>query len=211
MRARPQVKKIRGDQPDISDVIYVGEVTDEALARLLAVPAKNDARHALVISSPDLSAPLPKESPATWQFQLASQTKREPGPSAWPVGNRSSQWQRSFHELLQLLAPERVAHAHGAAYNGDAYYLVISDADSKPQTAGVYQRDVIYSRSRRLAELGAGAATVDPDDHLRHLRDERRARGRRTVRGRDVLVSNRVELGVRTGYGSLPQISTPSA
>ena len=129
----PAAQKDAGDQPDISDVIYVGEVTDEALARLLAVPAKNDARHALVISSPDLSAPLPKESPATWQFQLASQTKREPGPSAWPVRNRSSKWQRSFHELLQLLGPERVAHAHGAAYNGDAYYLVISDADSKPR------------------------------------------------------------------------------
>ncbi|MEI9949066.1 MAG: hypothetical protein WDO74_08800 [Pseudomonadota bacterium] len=32
---------------------------------------------------------------------------------------------------MQLLAPERIAHAHGTPYNGPAYYLVISGADSK--------------------------------------------------------------------------------
>ncbi len=47
------------------------------------------------------------------------------------VGDAPSIWQRSFHELLQLLAPERIAHAHGTPYNGPAYYLVISGADSK--------------------------------------------------------------------------------
>ena len=126
----PASKKPPGDEQDLADVIYVGSVTDEALTRLLDVPTKNDARHALRIDSPDLSAPLPKDSPATWQFQLATETKRSPDPRARPVANRSSKWQRSFHELLQLLAPERIAHAHGAPYSGDAYYLVFTDADS---------------------------------------------------------------------------------
>jgi hypothetical protein len=118
-----------GEQ-NIDDVIYVGEVTDEALVRLLDGTPKNDPRQAVIIDSPDLSVPLSKDSPATLQFHLASQASRAPllqGPSAPPRPG----WQRSLHEFLRLLAPEGVAHAHGAAYNGPAYYLVITGADSK--------------------------------------------------------------------------------
>ena len=51
---------------DLSDVIYVGEVTDEALRYLLAATPKNDPQQVVIIDSPDLSAPLPKDSPATF-------------------------------------------------------------------------------------------------------------------------------------------------
>jgi len=118
-----------GEQ-NIENVIYVGDVTDEALVRMLDGTPKNDARQAVIVDSPDLSVPLSKDSPATLQFHLASQASRAPlllGPSTTP----RPRWQRSLHEFLRLLAPEGVAHAHGAAYNGPAYYLVITGADSK--------------------------------------------------------------------------------
>ncbi|HEY0465526.1 MAG TPA: hypothetical protein VGC79_15025 [Polyangiaceae bacterium] len=120
-----------GEQ-DLSNVIYVGgEVTDEALERMLDTPVKNDPRHAATIDSPDFSAPLSKDSPFTLKFHLVSELTRAPGPHSIPAKNTSSKWQRPLHELLQFLAPERIAHAHGAPYNGTAYYLVITDADSK--------------------------------------------------------------------------------
>jgi hypothetical protein len=122
-----------GGEQDLSDVIYVGGVTDEALVRLLDGAPKNDARQALEVHSPDLSAPLPKDSPATFEYHLASETTRAPGPRVTPATRSPAKWQRAFHELLQLLAPVRVAHAHGAAFNGTAYYLVFSDADAKPR------------------------------------------------------------------------------
>ena len=121
-----------GEQ-DISDVIYVGGVTDEALVRLLAITPKNDARHAVIVDSPDLTAPLAKDSAAMFQFHLADQQTRAPGHHVRPIAAPVSIWLRSFHELVRFSSPERIAHAHGAPYNGPAYYLEITDADSKPR------------------------------------------------------------------------------
>jgi len=116
---------------DLSDVIYVGEVTDEALRYLLAATPKNDPQQVVIIDSPDLSAPLPKDSPATFQFHLAGAQTRAPARQLIPARTPASSWRRPLHELLQFLAPERIAHAHGEPYGGPAYYLVITDADSK--------------------------------------------------------------------------------
>jgi hypothetical protein len=116
---------------DLSDVIYVGEVTDEALTYLLAATPKNDPQKVVIMDSPELSMPLPKDSPATFQFRLASPLTRAPGRQLIPARTPASSWRRPLHELLQFLAPERIAHAHGEPYSGPAYYLVITDADSK--------------------------------------------------------------------------------
>lgn len=121
-----------GGQPDISNVIYVGGATDEALERFLDGTPKSDPRQAVLIDSPDLDAPVSKDGPATFQFHLASEAKRRPGSHSTPAGASRSTWQRGWHEVLQFLTPERVAHAHGAPYNGIAYYLVFTGADSKP-------------------------------------------------------------------------------
>jgi len=118
-----------GSEQDISNVIYVGGVTDEALVRLLDVAPKNDARQAVIVDSPDLSMPLAKNSPATLQFHLATEAVRAPGLQ--PSEDTPAIWRRPWHDFLRLLAPEGIAHAHGTPYNGTAYYLVISDADSK--------------------------------------------------------------------------------
>jgi hypothetical protein len=120
-------------QQDISDTIYVGGVNDEALLRLLDVMPKDDPRQALVVESPDLTEPLSPDSPATFKFRLASDAKLGASPRMGPPQSQPSKFRRPLYEFLQLLAPVRIAHAHGAPYNGTANYLVISDADSKPR------------------------------------------------------------------------------
>jgi hypothetical protein len=114
---------------DISNVVYVGGATDEALLRLLDAPLKDDTRQYVVLDSPDISAPIPKDTPATFAFHLASQAARAPAVREKATPRRAPEW-RSLDELLQLLGPPRIAHAHGIPYNGTAYFLVISDATS---------------------------------------------------------------------------------
>jgi hypothetical protein len=41
-------------------------------------------------------------------------------------------WQRPLREILKLLGPPRVAHAHGAPFNGNGYFLQFLDADDEP-------------------------------------------------------------------------------
>lgn len=112
-------------------MIYVGEPTDEALERMLDITPKTDPRHAAVVDSPDFSAPVSKDSPATFQFHLVGETAHTPGTGFAPSNHAPSKWRRGLHDFLQLLTPVRVAHAHGEPYNGTAYYLVITDKDSK--------------------------------------------------------------------------------
>jgi len=132
-----------GEQ-DTDNVIYVPNVTDEALDRMLAITPKTDARQAAIVDSPDLTAPVSKDSPATFQFHLQGQSAQAPGLRFAPSSPAPSKWRRGLHELLQLLAPERIAHAHGEAYNGTAYYLVISDKDSK-QILQVFTPETSYT------------------------------------------------------------------
>lgn len=127
----------KADHPDagedISDVIYVGGVTDEALENMLAITPKNDAHQVMVIAAPDLSAPVPAESAATFEFHPASEAHYSPAPRLAPARHTGSNWQHVVHEVVQFLSPVRVAHAHGEPYNGSAYYLVFSDAKSNTQ------------------------------------------------------------------------------
>jgi len=132
-----------GAEQDTKDVIFVPPVTDEALLRLWGVTAKNDARQTVTIDSPDLSVPLAKDSPATFKFHSASQLTRAPG-SGPGKASPSPKWQRSFHEFLKFLAPERIAHAHGDPYTGTAYYLAFSDKGGK-QLLQVFTPDTSFT------------------------------------------------------------------
>ncbi len=118
--------------PDISNVVYVGGATDEALLHLLTATAKDVAAQRAILDAPDLSSPLAPDSPPTLSFHLASQTAHLPRPGAKPTAPAGSSWPRPLRELLRFLGPERVAYAHGTPYNGTAYLLVISDASAKP-------------------------------------------------------------------------------
>ena len=127
---------------DISQVIYVGGTTDEAILHLLDATAKNDPQRVLDLDSPDLTAPVAKDSPATFQFHSLGPSTRVPDLRLGPVP-QSSRWRRSWHEFVDLVSPERIAHAHGAAFNGTAYYLVFSDANAK-QKLQVFTSDTSY-------------------------------------------------------------------
>jgi len=120
-----------GEQ-DIGQVIYVGEPTDEALLRLLDSTAMADPHHALTLDSPDVTAPVPKDAPVTFAFHVAASAQSTPTMQRALGQPGRFAWRRGLHEFLQLIAPVRIAHAHGAPYNGTAYYLVVSDRDSKP-------------------------------------------------------------------------------
>jgi len=106
-------------------------VTDEALLRLLDSTVEDDARQHVIIDSPDLAAPLPRDTPPTLTFHLASLAVHSPRPSAAP--RLAPAWQRSVRAALALLSPIGVAHAHGIPYSGNGYLLVFKDADGKRQ------------------------------------------------------------------------------
>ena len=121
---------------DTSTVIYVWGVTDEALLRLLSATPKNDPRQSLVIDSPVSDAPAPKETPQPFLFHPASQALgAAPALRRGPAPHMPRTGLGLFRELAHFLAPERVAHAHGAPFNGTAYLLVVADAASKTQLA----------------------------------------------------------------------------
>jgi hypothetical protein len=116
---------------DISDVVYVGGTTDEALLRMLDSKIKDDVTQYVSVEAPDLNEALAADTPATFEFHLASEAKHLGTPRALPV--QPPAWQRAAREVLKLLGPPRVAYAHGTPYNGTAYFLTISDADAKAQ------------------------------------------------------------------------------
>lgn len=158
---------------DISNAIYVGGVTDEALERLLDVTPKDDARQAIVVDSPDLSEPLPADIAATFEFHLASQAMRTPGPRKGAARHRASHWQRAWHEVVRGLSPVSVAHAHGTPYNGTAYYLVVTDADAQtllqvftPQTSYQPEADAWHrlADAKQPLKLGITSAFFEDND-----------------------------------------------
>jgi len=128
---------------DVSNVVFVGGVTDEALARLLDGAPKDDARQAIVVDSPNLADPLPSDRPATFRFHLASQAMRRPGLRYRTTEQGSPYWQRAWRLALRAISPVSIAHAHGTPYNGTAYYLVVTDADSK-QRLQVFTAETAY-------------------------------------------------------------------
>jgi hypothetical protein len=110
------------DNPALSDVVYVG-TSDEALEVMLDAAPKDVASQHVTFISPEASATLSKDSPATIEFQAPSaNNQRFEAPSSGAPG-------RSFiGELKQLLTPIGVAYAHGTPFNGTAYFLVFEDA-----------------------------------------------------------------------------------
>jgi hypothetical protein len=116
-------------KPDISNVIYVGAPNDETLESMLDMTPKTDAQHAVIVDSPDLTVPVSKDNPVTFEFHVVGETAH--APRSAPSKQAPSLWRRGVHDFMQLLAPVRTAHAHGEAYNGTAYYLVITDKNSK--------------------------------------------------------------------------------
>jgi len=140
---------------DVSDVLYVGGTTDEALLRMLDLKINDDATQYVIVDAPDLTVALAADTPATFEFHLASEAKHQRTPRSLPA--QPPAWQRAGRELLKLLGPPRVAYAHGTPYNGTAYFLAISDADAKAQLR-VFTNKASYTPAAGAWEALARAA-----------------------------------------------------
>lgn len=105
-----------------------GEIAShaESLRRVcVAGRAKDVATERVTFVSPEAAATLSKDAPVAIEFQPATALRtREHVPPRGVVGRSRS----FFGELKRFLAPVGVAHAHGAPFNGTAYFLVFADA-----------------------------------------------------------------------------------
>lgn len=112
---------------DLSDVVYAGLVTDEALEQLLDRTPKDIPAQRLVIDSPQNGETLSKDAPAALAFHSAvtGRLEQRPRPQHYTAPDFRA---RFVSDLVGLFGPIRAAHAHGTPYNGVAYFLEISDA-----------------------------------------------------------------------------------
>ncbi|HET9932096.1 MAG TPA: hypothetical protein VFQ35_15440 [Polyangiaceae bacterium] len=114
------------ENPSLSDVVFVGGTTDEALSVMLDATPKDVASERVTFVSPEPSATLSKAAPVAIQFQGAH--ARLQAPVDERPAQRPSLARRALWDLEQLLKPIGVAHAHGAPFNGTGYFLVFEDA-----------------------------------------------------------------------------------
>lgn len=110
-------------EDELAEVVYQGTVTDEALLRLLDRVPQPESQPQVSVCSPEAGAGVTAASPIEFSFAMHScALVPEPSPkrrSAEPV----------LSVLLGALTPIGVAHAHGAPFNGTAYYLRVLDAE----------------------------------------------------------------------------------
>lgn len=116
------------EDPRLDEVVYVGATTDEALERLIYAPLKNDDAQLLTIDSPSAGAELPSSPEPEFSWHFAESARSQPSPSRTPTRMAGVSFKRRvLTDLRHLFGPIAQAHAHGAPYNGSAFYLVFKD------------------------------------------------------------------------------------
>lgn len=144
------------ENPALSDVVYVGGTTDEALEVMLDATAKDVAAQHVTFVSPEASATLSKDTPVAIEFQAASAKNERPRAPSFPSSARRS----FFSELREFLTPIGVAHAHGAPFNGTAYFLVFEDAYHSARLR-VFTNQVSYTATAsEWGELASGQQPI---------------------------------------------------
>lgn len=117
---------------DVSDVIYEGLGTDEALIVMLAMQAQSKPAQSAVVDTPAAEMVLPSATAPTF---------------AWHIGEVARGPKQSFPRwasTLRSLVEVREAHAHGAPVNGRGYFLVFSTAGA-PKWLRVFTTDLTYT------------------------------------------------------------------
>jgi len=116
------------EDPRLDEVVYVGAATDEALERLIYAPLKREDGQLLSFDSPSNGAQLPSSPAPEFSWHFAESARSQPSPASAPTRvARVSFKRRVFADLQHLFGPIAQAHAHGAPYNGSAFYLVFKD------------------------------------------------------------------------------------
>lgn len=134
------------------DVIYEGEVTDEALVSLVAAldqgAPSNTPSQAATLDTPAAGAALPKTPIPTFTWHTGMTTRLAPKhtPRLLPTNVEPS---RLTGPLLELLGPERAAHAHGTPFTGTATWVVFS-TDTDPKLARVLTSWATYTPSQAV-------------------------------------------------------------
>jgi hypothetical protein len=126
------------ESEDLSDVVYTeGADNDEALETMLAAKPQDDPSRAAVFDNPQGGAELPASSIPTflWHTGTVSELLIVPPVRLAPAP-----------AMLELLGPERAAHAHGPPINGKAYFLVFSTA-TNDELLRVFTVDTAYTPS----------------------------------------------------------------
>jgi len=111
------------------DVVYQGKVTDEALLRLLDHESQPEAQAQVSVCSVAAGAIVTPETPI--EFSLSTSgcaLAPAASPNTYAGNARQATDEPVLSVLLGALAPIGVAHAHGAPFNGTAYYLRVVDA-----------------------------------------------------------------------------------
>lgn len=123
---------------DISDVIYEGGASDEALEFLLAKAPSVDASQGTVFDAPEGGASLPSATPPTFKWHVGGMSSVDSRAGDQRSARAESDAERAggsgdasgatdfMSELRALAGGVREASAHGPPVNGRAYFLVLS-------------------------------------------------------------------------------------
>lgn len=129
-----------GSAEDISDVIFEGGASDEALLALLAQAAETDAAEGASFIAPEDDAALAAATAATFEWAVGSTARSAPAPSRERRPRQEGLLERAIGALLGV----REAHAHGTPVNGRAYFLVFATASS-PKLLRVFTTNLSYT------------------------------------------------------------------
>ena len=117
-------------EDELGDVVYQGKVTDEALLRLLDHELQAEVEPRVSVCSMAAGATVTPDTPV--EFSLSTSgcaLAPDPSPNrhAWNSSTQPAE-EPVLSILVGALVPIGVAHAHGAPFNGTAYYLRVVDA-----------------------------------------------------------------------------------
>jgi hypothetical protein len=130
---------------DLSDVVYEGGATDEALVALVAQSPKEDAAQAAGLVAPASGETISATTPFAFSWAVGSASFREPG---------------ALERAIGLLFGVREAHAHGTPISGRAYFLVFS-TQSDTKLLRVFTTALTYTPSADAwAKLTAAGAPI---------------------------------------------------
>lgn len=130
---------------DLSDVVYEGGATDEALVALLAQSPKDDATQAAGLVAPTSGETISAATPFAFSWAVGAASFREPD---------------ALERAIGLLLGVREAHAHGTPISGRAYFLVFS-TQTDTKLLRVFTTALTYTPSADAwAKLTAAGAPV---------------------------------------------------
>lgn len=152
------------------DVVYEGEITDEALDAFVSAMeqgVKDEPSKAPTLDAPTDGAALPKSTIPTFQWHVGATASHlaPASPSrfaSWPASElvtptiNEAPLHRFLAPLGELIGPMRSARAHGTPFTGNATFLVFSTS-SDPKLLRVFTGATAYTPSQAAWDKLAGA------------------------------------------------------